>query len=308
MWCCITPERQEKTERIMRALAAGTGGTVYFGAPPDKEVFAVWGHKWLAETIVPNAHAEGRPWWFIDNGYWRSARGTENGYYSITYRGFWPMLLDRPDMNRLPVKPAPWREGRDGYVLLALPGMSYGAILGFDMPAWSKHMQTKIRKSTRRRVVIRDKTSRRPLAADLAGASVVVTHSSKVAVDAVMAGVPAIVAPTNPAAPVAGTDLEMIEDPPRPDRERWWASLMCQQFTLKEMRSGTANYWMDAVKEQADAKSAIYPTFRLEAEAIGDARLQGGIRAPGDDAVCAGCHCQGACRRRRPQETQEAGR
>jgi len=296
MWCAITPERQEKTERIMKALAAGCGGRVCFGAPPDDGKFAVWGHKWLSEQIVPPAHRDGRPWWFVDNGYYMSARGQEHGYYSLTYRGFWPVMLDDPDMKRLAIDMKPWKAKSDGYVLLALPGMAYGRILGFDMQAWCSEIKDKVRRHTNRKVVQREKGCRRRLESDLYGASVVVTHSSKVAVDAVIAGVPCIVAPTNPAAPVCGTDLAMINDPPRPDRVKWWQSLMCQQFTIREMRNGTAKYWMDAIEEQVDANGEVSEGLRLEAAAVGDFRIQGRLGASGDNQVCAGCNCQGTCR------------
>jgi hypothetical protein len=79
---------------------------------------------------------------------------------------------------------------------------------------------------------------------------VVVTHSSKVAVDAVIAGVPAIVEPSNPAAPVCSTRLEDIETPLMPSRAKWWASLMAQQFTLDEMRRGFAAEAMQAIRDQ----------------------------------------------------------
>lgn len=237
----------------MTALAAGCGGKVCQGAPPDDGLFAVWGHKWLSETIIPSAAASGRPWWFVDNGYHLPARGEATGYYSLTYRGFSPVLLDDPDMGRLGIEMAPWRRDQGGYVLLALPGMAYGRMLGHDMPGWSAMIKQKIKKYTRRPVVVRDKRSRRPLAADLAGAFCVVTHSSKVAVDAVIAGVPAVVAPTNPAAPVCSTDLTEIERPKMPERAHWWASLMAQQFTLDEMKCGFAASMMRKIREKADA-------------------------------------------------------
>lgn len=252
MWCCVTEERSEKTARIMTALAHGTGGKLCY-APPNNDTFAVWGHKWLGEKIVPPAMAQGRPFWFVDNGYWMPAKGGATGYYSLSYRGVWPVLLENPDMNRLAIDLAPWQLPKPKqYVLLALPCPTYGQMLGLDMPSWIAGISDQIRKYTSRRIVIRDRQSRRRLEFDLAGAAVVVTHSSKVAVDAVRFGIPAIVDPANPAAPVCSTDLSQIESPQMPDRSKWWASLMCQQFTIPEMRDRTAKYWMDAVSEQRD--------------------------------------------------------
>lgn len=234
----------------MRALEKGAGGTVCMGAPPDDGEFIVWGHRWLSERIVPAAQAEGRPWWLIDNGYYLPARGEATGYYSLTYRGTAPVLLDKPDMCRLPVPMAPWRTRRDGHILLAMPGSGFGRMLGLDLSGWADQATKEISKRTDRKIVRREKKTRRPLVRDLVGCAVVVTHSSKIAVDAVREGIPCIVAPSNPAAPVCSTSFDDIEHPPMPDRARWWQSLMCQQFTIPEMRNGTAAYWMDAIKEQ----------------------------------------------------------
>lgn len=257
LWCCVTPEREEKTARIMKAMAKGCGGTVIVGPPPDDgNPFVVWGHEFLGAKIVPEAHRTGRPYWFIDNGYTEPAGGSGIGFYSICYRGLWPVVLPNPDRDRNARGFYPWQTRKGGYVLLALPGMKYGGMLGYDMRAWAETIEGEIRAHTGRKIKRREKRTRIPLLYDLNGAAVVVTHSSKVAVDAVISGVPAIVAPTNPAAPVCSTNMADIENPPRPDRAHWWASLMCQQFRVQEMASGLAAYWMDRIRETVDARRA----------------------------------------------------
>lgn len=223
----------------MRALEQGMRGRtrVVTGSPPRGAPFVVWGHRWLAERIVPRAIDDGTPWWLVDNGFFQTANGTAHGYYSIT-PGLAPVLLPDPDESRNPITFAPWREASAGYVLAALPGEHYGKMAGYDMRDWSAKLVGRIGRHTARQIRIRSKDSPAPLARDLDGAAVMVTHSSKAAVAAVIAGVPAIVAPTNPAAPVCGTRLSEIETPPRPDRRHWWASLMSQQWTLAEMAAG----------------------------------------------------------------------
>jgi hypothetical protein len=253
IWCCVTMERQLKTERLAKALAAGCGGRVCFGAPPDdNNEFIVWGQVWLAAKIIPEAVERGRGWWQIDNGYYKPAKGTIDGYYTLNYNSLGPKLLPNPDMSRL-ARPMPaWRSAddrRSGYVLIALPGLGYGTMFGLSMADWSTTIRSEVEQHTTREILVREKDNKRKLEDDLAGAWCVVTHSSKVACDAVFAGVPAIVAPTNPAAPVCSTDLADIESLPMPDREKWWASLMCQQFTIPEMRTGVAKRWMDAIRE-----------------------------------------------------------
>jgi hypothetical protein len=97
---------------------------------------------------------------------------------------------------------------------------------------------------------VRPKYSATPLVGDLRDAWALVPHSSNVAVDAVLAGIPLFVASTSPAAPAGRTDLD-IENPTMPDRESWWASLTCQQFTLREMADGTAWRLMQMIAAQA---------------------------------------------------------
>jgi hypothetical protein len=89
--------------------------------------------------------------------------------------------------------------------------------------------------------------SKTPLADDLRNCWALVTHSSNVAVDAVLMGIPVFVAPTCPAAPVGNLDLAKLETPDMPDRARWFDSLMAQQFTVDEMRSGLAKEYLQMV-------------------------------------------------------------
>jgi hypothetical protein len=254
IFLCITREREMKTRRIMAALEQGSGGRgkLVLGAPPADEPFVVWGQCWLSEAIVPPAVRNGGDWWHVDNGFYWPANGRPTGYYAITFRGLTPAFLADADRTRLPLRMAAWRQSRGDHVLLALPGMHYGRILGADMAAWCRTIAERIAAHTDRPVIVREKGCARPLAHDLARAFVVVTHSSKVAVDAVVAGVPAVVEPSNPAAPVCSTDLAEIETPKMPERDAWWASLMAQQFTLDEMRSGFAFRAMQRMKDRFD--------------------------------------------------------
>jgi hypothetical protein len=249
MWLVIEPMRINKTARIMYALRDGSDGkgTVVQGMPQPGP-FVIWGHRWLSERLVPRAINTGTEWWLIDNGFHLPARGAEHGYYALTRNGTAPVLLDE-GASRIRCELAPWRKADTGYVLIAQPGEHFGRMLGIDTRAWAQTIVGRVRQHTKRRILVRDKTCRRPLEADLAGAFVLVTHSSKVAVDAVKAGVPVIVEPTSPAAPVGSTDLADIDNPPRPDRDRWFASLLAQQFTLDEMRSGLAWAAMERVRD-----------------------------------------------------------
>lgn len=254
-YLCITPEREPKTRMLMEALAVGMGQRdcrVIVGAPPeDEHPFVVWGQEWLTLEIVPPAYRSGRPFWTIDNGYWQPARGTARGYYRFCYRSMSPALLPKTrDLRQPTVTLKPWR--KDGrHVLLAMPGVHFGTALGIDVPTWCETIHDRVHARTDRPIRARPRDSRKPLVADLAGAWALVTHSSNVAVDAVIAGIPVFVEPTSAAAPVARTDLE-IEEPAMPGRNRWLYSLASQHFTVPEMRSGEASRWMQRIAAEVD--------------------------------------------------------
>lgn len=254
IYCCITPEREPKTRMMMASLAAGIGrdARVVLGAPPnDGNPFVVWGQEWLTMRIVPQAYRDGRPFWTLDNGYWHPARGTSRGYYRFCYRGMTPILFPKECELRRPSVPLrPWREG-GRYVLIAMPGVEFGAALGIDVAAWCETIINRVCAKTKRPVRVRARNSTTPLNDDLRDAWAVVTHSSNVAVDAAIAGIPVFVEPTSAAAPVGRTDLE-IDEPVMPGRNRWLRSLASQQFTIKEMNDGIAWQWMQRVVAEVD--------------------------------------------------------
>ncbi len=237
----------------MEALSAGFKGRqreVIIGeAPEDRHPFVIWGQEWLALRIIPKAYRSGRPFWHIDNGFWNPGRGGTIGYYRFTYRSMTPVLLpDGRDPEGVTLKP--WSNiGKT--VLLAMPGLHFGRALGIDVGAWCAQADSLVRSRTNRPVRVRSRESNRPLAEDLTDAWAVVTHSSNVAVDSVIAGVPVFVAPTSPAAPVGRTDM-CIEEPVRPRREQWLRSLAAQHFTVDEMQDGIAQQWMVRIARQVD--------------------------------------------------------
>lgn len=243
----------------MSSLHAGwpNGTQIVEGPPPDdNEPFIVWGQTWLAGEIIPAAHANGRPWWCIDNGYWNSARGTATGYYRLTYRSMTPPVLAGIDdvMRRAPPKQI-WR--RTGHhVVLALPGESFGRAIGLDMRKWSAEAPGRVSQRTNRPIMIRPKGCPRRLADDLQNAWALVTHSSLSAIEAVVLGIPVFVEPTSAAAPVGNLDLTDMENPRMPGRRRWLQSLACQHYTLSEMAHGTAWRFMAMIREQVDGALA----------------------------------------------------
>jgi hypothetical protein len=52
------------------------------------------------------------------------------------------------------------------------------------------------------------------------------------------------------AAPVGNLSLDQLEAPIFPSEDlfhTWWASLMCQQFTHREMQRGDAHFYLSAI-------------------------------------------------------------
>lgn len=265
-WCCITPEREEKTRRIMRCLVAGWPGShLCLGAPPTPDdPFIVWGQIWLAESLIKGAIPRQRRFWQIDNGFFEPARGTVNGYYRFMYSRPHPVFLRDEAIRRsrkIKVPMKPWRK-TGTHILLAVPGPDFGRAFNIDCASWHLDAYKWLLAHTDRPVKVRARTASHPLAFDLNDAWAVVTHSSNVAVEAVFAGIPVFVKPTSMALPVGALFGEASLDYPRmPDREDWWASLACQQFTLQEMSNGTAFRYLSEVKKQVDLDGAYWPPY-----------------------------------------------
>lgn len=243
-----------KTGRIMRQIARGWRETpvMNVGIPPDDEnPFVIWGHLFTSIEAVPKARAQGRDFWFVDNGWFEPARGHNRGYYRLTFKGFDPVQLPNPDMKRNPIRMLPWqKKAAKGHIVLAQPGAGFGAPFGFDLKRWTNETIDKLCQHTDRNILIREKGAPRSLYSDMDGAHALVTHSSAVGVDAVVHGIPVFVHPGSAAAPMGCDDLSMIESPVFPEwRDEWWASLMCQQFTNPEMASGLAFEYCSLVRD-----------------------------------------------------------
>lgn len=269
MGCYVTMGRENKTSRLLGAWAAGVGQGVSFSFAEHLQPVrhhVLWGQIWTAETVVPAARARGDHVWQLDNGWVHPACGGSAGHYRVTLDGPAPRFIPGAPLERvarLGVTLAPWRrEGR--HVLVALPGPSFGRAWGLDMPAWVEgapgglSLLERVQAATDRPVVVRRKDSTTPLAEDLDGAWAVVTHSSNVAVDAVLAGVPVVCEPSSPTAPLGNLGLGHLERPHLAERAPWLASLLRQQWTLEEMRSGEAWQALRALSELAAAPRAVY--------------------------------------------------
>lgn len=223
------------------AFARGCNGPI----TEDKELFdgpvALFGSppQW---TVLRQAQAEGRDFYFGDHGYFgrkRFYRVTKNGYQHDGAGDYPP---DRFLGFRREVKP--WN--RDGRHVLVCPNSDeYMALHGHDGQAWLRDVLTTIRSHTDREVIVRWKRPPVPqpeIRHHLHHAHAVVVFSSAAALDALISGVPVFVlAPFAAGARLGLSDLSQIESPIYPDdREPLLWALAYQQWTLPEMMQGHA--------------------------------------------------------------------
>ncbi|MGH7026610.1 glycosyltransferase [Brevundimonas sp.] len=229
---------------VMNAFARGAGCRLAYaedaeGAGPNIPV--VWGVLRNSDRVVAAARAEGRDFFYTDHayfgrGHYLNYRITRNAHEAGQVRDCPP---DRA--KALGLELSPWRRG-DSTILVCPPTQYFMDAHG--CPDWLNETLATLRACTDRPVEIRGKPvpgdPSEPLESALGRAYAIVTHSSNIAVEAAVAGVPVFVAPTSAAAPVGETDLTRIEQPARPDREAWLSHLAYSQFTLDEIASGEA--------------------------------------------------------------------
>lgn len=227
------------SKTVCTAFAQGAGLPLVPPAPLRPGAVVMYGYLRGLWPTLRQAKAEGRTWFYLDNGYLRP--GHFHGFYRCTRNAYQHSGVGRPDfdrLKRLDIEIAAWRKGR--HVLICPPGDAYAQHHGFTAQAWLKQTLATLKANTDRPIIVRPKGTPRPLHQDLADAHALVTHASNTAVDAVLFGVPAFVNGPSPARPLGNTDLAAIERPVYADnREEWAAVLAANQWNLAEMTDGT---------------------------------------------------------------------
>ena len=254
--------------QVCKAFSAGTGFPVVSAAPlRDGDVFMYGALRGLLPTYK-QAVARGRTIYYADNGYFKPGK-TEANYFRITRNALQhdgsgdlprPYHVARERWDRLGLQIQPWR-ATGGHVLVCPPARLFAATFGWDADRWL-HMTLKtLGKYTDREIRVRAKikfaedmpyslitrdgqlteSGLTRFADDLAGAWALVTHSSNVAVEALLAGIPVFCTDRCGATAMASNDLRQIESPRTDgDRLHWARVLANNQWTLGEMRDKTA--------------------------------------------------------------------
>jgi hypothetical protein len=210
----------------------------------------LWGLLRGAKELREQCKAAGHNYYAVDHAY----IGRQD-YFRVTRNGFQQteVFARPPDRwealsKRFNLKVKPWRRGGE-YILLAMSSsFNYEY---FDCVGWEGVVTQQLRQYTDRPIVVRKKHEK-DLQQQLARAWCVVTHTSMVAVDAVLAGVPVYVTGPSVARPMGLTDLSKVEEPVFPDREAWFRSLAYAQFDLKDMKRGVVKPALDEYPYEYD--------------------------------------------------------
>lgn len=159
---------------------------------------------------------------------------------------------DSSRAEQLGLKIKPWKEHGDHILICSQHERSEQWRYMPPSDIWVNDTITKIREHSDRPIRIRPHPrfplrrnfnqnsvlSSNNFQTDLNTAWAVVNHCSNPGIEAVMNGVTAFVDDISLAAPVANTDLSMIETPLRPDRTQWLNDLAWTEWTQQEMLDG----------------------------------------------------------------------
>ncbi len=238
---CYPAPGKAKARLICQSFAEGCGGTVIDDGKFRDGQSMFYGIAPGMESLWRSIQDSGQDWYSADNSYFDSSR---EKFFRVTKNRLQHLGFGKSDSERfdaLGIKINPWRS-RGGYLLLCPQSEHFmRSVAGYNGNWTSDTM----RLLTKERPVLvrswgRDKAAQAAsLKADLAGAHAVLTWSSAAAITAVLEGLPAVCSPHSAARRVS-VEIPELDSPPRPVREQWAGVLADNQWTLAEMRDGTA--------------------------------------------------------------------
>jgi hypothetical protein len=261
---CYLDPRSSRSSIVARAMAegiaiAGDKAVIVedWNGPPIAD--AAIGYGWRRPDLFQRYRAEGKFFVYLDLGWWgRKPEGDLlGGYHKVVVNDREPndyfrrsSPADRFDHFGLRVKP--WRSTGSHILLAGMSAKSAGT-RGFKPHEWELGAIAAIREATDRPIVYRPKPSwndatpipgtrfsprGETLADALADCWAVATFHSNVAVDALLAGIPAY-CETGVGAELSMTGIAALEDPPLPTgREQLMADIAYVQWHVAEMQSG----------------------------------------------------------------------
>ena len=231
---------KKKSFDLCLAFVHGCNGQIAGRFRPGPAVF--YGVDHSNESAWRAAIEAGVDRYMIDNSYFDAVRQKS---FRVTKNRMQHTGLGVSDGRRfkaLRVQIHPWRKGR--HIVVCPQSPSFMKMAGFEGD-WTTCVVERLSSLTDREIRVRSWSRNKTkasisLQADLAEAHAVVVWSSAAAVAAVIEGVPIVVEAQDCAArPMAGT-LDQIECLPTPERENWLGVLADNEWTIDELRNGTA--------------------------------------------------------------------
>lgn len=231
---------------------------------PAADIGAVFGLKGRSHEILEAYRDAGKRTLLFDKALIRvpgapskHLRICIDGDSPLNYLMRVPRSFERWEALRIVLQPPRSAHHRDA-IILALSSQKYCTFHGLgDATDYAKSIVAEIRKTNYKRQIIYrpkpswhdfkliegTKISRNPeyLAHLLLSAYTLVTHGSSAAVDAIIAGVPAITLGPSAAWPVSGKSLKTINAPYFPSdaaRFTWASNLAWCQWSVPELQSG----------------------------------------------------------------------
>lgn len=215
------------------------------GAPKSAKGSVFYGVNQSNMREFIAAKATGEPWFYIDNSYFDKTRVgmylKQSGCFRITKNAFQIRATkhtsDGERFAALGIVLQPWRADRSGYVLAIQQSPTFMTDIAGDLNWLANHIEIAV--SHGGTVKLRRWSPAKPdimktLATDMTGASIVLTHSSAAAVEALIASVPVWVSQMSA---VFGVEPEK--------RMGALGVLADNQFDLNEIRNGKAWQWLN---------------------------------------------------------------
>lgn len=242
MVTCYPVRGKQKAIDICEAFAYGCSGQLALGLQPGPAFF--YGVNETNVSIWREVVLSGRDYYYCDNSYFDQSR---QRYFRITKNRLQHSGIGRSDGKRfeaLGIQIKPWRVQNGGHILFCPQSDDFMRNVIGAKSDWMLPAMQSLQAITRRAVMVRqwdrDKAKLADtLLSDLQDCHALITWSSAAAVTALLNGVP-VVTLGQCAAESMGGSLQKIESLPRPEREEWAGVLADNQWTLAEIRDGTA--------------------------------------------------------------------
>lgn len=204
------------------------------------------------ETLILDKINNNLPFWFIDTGYTNFLNGKKKTWHRLVrnnlhHSKMFEVPVDR--LNNFESFPLPWR-GDGEKILLIEPGQFSAKTFNVDIKEWTNRTIKEIRKYTDKKIVIREKLSkkvRKNLHRELLDEDYhcIVNINSNASVEAIWAGIPAITLHTHISNSVTRNKISDINNLFKGNIANWIAYLSYCQFTEEELTSGKAYKLME---------------------------------------------------------------